>query len=252
MDFYDVLGVPRNASADDIARAYRAKARKHHPDMHSGSPEQDKHAALFKQVQAAYAVLSDPHKKAQYDVRGYAGTGPRPSERPKEKPKPKTKEDFERERAKQKYERDFRSEKESDFSHIKCSFFGTSATGRNVMVQVPLTKAEMSEGCWKMVPIKKRFPCERCIGDGKSNKLCQKCRAMRPHVNWCQTCEGQGVLEVTCPNCNGEGVKLWGTESVKVVFPAKCSVGSAVNVHGQGELAPNKMPGYVRAVVVDA
>lgn len=245
MDHYQTLGIQRNAAPDEIQRAYRRLASKHHPDMNPDDPNGARER--FKQVALAYEILSDPSKKVRYDAFGDAGARtvpPKPA-----KPKPKTKEDFERERADERRKQaQLFSQRELDA--IQCSFFGGSGTGRNVLVQLKLTPAEMKSGCTKMVKYKKRGLCKRCIGDGLSSKPCPLCHGQRPEIGWCQRCHGNGSLDEKCPVCKGDGVAAWIIDEVKVMVSPNSQVGHTINVLGEGEAAPFKAPGNVRVVLI--
>lgn len=70
MNYYEILGVTRNASAEEISEAYRSLARKHHPDMHQDASAKQEHATVFKRVSEAFSILNDPTKKSQYDALG--------------------------------------------------------------------------------------------------------------------------------------------------------------------------------------
>lgn len=250
MDYYAVMGVSRDATEEEIQKAYRRLAFKWHPDRNPGD---DSATEKFKEVQTAYEVIGDPDKRAQYDRQGYAGRRPPPGTQPHNTaPKPKTKEDFERERAEQK-ERERRAQQaatQKELDEIECSYFGGGATGRNVLVQMKLTPQEMKQGGSKFIKVKKKGLCNKCIGDGMGMKMCPKCHGQRPDVGWCPTCNGEGAVPIKCPACNGEGVSNWTIHEVKVNWSRNIQPGHQINILGEGEAAPRKPPGNVRVVVI--
>ncbi len=243
MDYYEVMGLSRAASEEEIKKAYRQLARKYHPDMNPGN---DTYVTKFKEIQNIYEVLSDPQKKLQYDHLGYVGRRPVSPPKPKPQPAPvKTKEDFERERAELEA-----ALHKSNIDKIQCSFFGGGSTGRSILVQLKLTSEEMKKGCSKDVIYKKKSICRKCIGDGRAMIRCHGCGAKRELIGFCQICDGIGALNLVCPTCGGEGVKDWSIETVKVKVPQNVQAGHTINVIGAGEEAPNKAPGQLRVVVV--
>lgn len=248
MDYYERLGVARNATLEEIKKAYRRLARQYHPDRNIGDKEAEE---TFKRVSEAYEILSDASKKAEYDAKGYVGrrppNPPKPPAAKPEPPKPKTKEDFERERT---WEERKKFPHKEDLDAINCTFWGGGGTGRNILVQMKLTPAEMKAGGSKFVAIKKRTLCDRCIGDGKAPSPCPVCHGSRPDVGYCQKCDGMGALYALCPVCKGEGVFRWIIEDVRVTFSPHIQPGHQINVLGHGEHAPFKPPGNVRVVVV--
>jgi molecular chaperone DnaJ len=253
MDYYQILAVERTATEEQIKKAYRKLAMKYHPDRNPG----DENAVeQFKKVQEAYETLSDASKKTQYDRFGSTGHRPYAPPPPKREPeKPKTKEDFERDRAEQK-----RKERaaagvpgvftQADLDRIQCTFFGGGNQGRSIMTQLKLTPAEMKKGGSKTVQIKRRTMCPTCVGDGTAMKMCPRCKGDRPDVGWCPICDGQGATPDKCPTCNGEGVKPWTIVDVRVVWSPNVQPGHQVNILGEGEMAPRKLPGNLRVVLV--
>lgn len=252
MNFYEYLGVSKNATAEEIKKAYRSKAREHHPDMHRGEEEQKKHAEIFKVVVEAFEVLSDPIKRSQYDMRGYYGKRPSsPPPPPPQQNKPKQKEDFERERAeKKKQESAFKKTYDTEPTHVNCSFFGGGASGRSILVHIKLTPQEYKNGCSKSVTIKKRDFCIVCGGDGQGTFQCPTCRNNK-HQKWvCPTCDYTGEINGKCPFCKGIGTGKWILEEIHFKVSPNTQPGHAINVLGQGETAARKPPGNVRIVLV--
>jgi molecular chaperone DnaJ len=236
MDYYQILGVQRTATEEEIKKAYRLLAKKTHPDVESGSVEK------FKEATLAYEVLSDAQKKVQYDAFGYVGR--RPSNW---NPPPKKKEPV-KEKKKETKEKTTWTQKELD--EIQCSFFGGSLTGKNILVHLKLTTNEKKFGGTKNALIKKREVCMKCVGDGEARMICPECHNFSQTLNWCSFCEASGYVYGECPDCNGDGVKNWTVHNVKVTFPAGIQSGHTINVFGEGEVAPKKQPGHVRVVII--
>jgi molecular chaperone DnaJ len=249
MDYYITLGVERTATLDEIKKAYRKLAMQYHPDRNPGDKDAE---TKFKTVQEAYDTLSNPEKKSRYDAFGTVGPRYTAPPRPQPpQPKPKTKEDFERERKQEKSKKEkAASPLDEDLAKIDCTFFNGNGTGRNIMVQLKLTAAEMKSGGVKSVTIKKRDLCKRCVGDGKAMVSCPACGGRRDEVGHCMKCHGYGAEDRVCPSCNGEGVKDWIMQEVKVVFSRNIQPGHQVNILGEGEAAPRRPPGNLRVVVV--
>lgn len=251
-DLYECLGVPRSATADEIKKAYRQKTREHHPDMHSGQEEQNKHAEIFKSVVNAYDILKDPLKKAKYDIQGYYGHRPTtPPPQPRPKPPVKTKEDFERENAEKKRKDDrAKTKSQHEPMDVNCMFYGGESSGRSVMVHIKLTPQELKRGCTKTIQIKKRDFCGICGGDGFGLFPCTKCNNNSIVRQACGNCNCAGVLDGTCPHCNGNGMGLWMVEDVTFKVSPNTQPGHSVMLLGQGETAPRKTPGNVRVVIL--
>lgn len=248
MGHYETMGVPKNADSDQIKKAYRKLARDYHPDRNPGDPQA---VHKFKEVQAAYEVLSNPSKRRDYDQSGYVhrrSYSPPPTPKP-EPPKPKTKDDFKKERSDWD-RRKFPTEQE--LQAIQCTFFSGGGTGRNIITQLKLTPEEMEKGCSKKILIKKRDFCMRCGGDGNDflGKPCPRCQGEGQVLGWCPICRGDGSIAEVCVDCNGEGVKSWIIEEVNVVVSPGIQIGHQVLCLGVGESAPGKAPGNLRVVIV--
>ncbi|MDR2670987.1 MAG: molecular chaperone DnaJ [Oscillospiraceae bacterium] len=248
-DFYEVLGVPKDASDDAIKKAYRKLAKENHPDLHPG----DKGAeARFKEVNEAYEVLSDNTKKARYDQFGHAGVDPSYG-------------------AGGGYGGGFSGfGEEFDLGSIFESFFGGgfsgSAARRNapqrgehIQTHVMLSFEEAAFGCEKELEVTRIERCEVCHGqgtaDGSSPKACKVCRGTGQvrttrqtplgsfaSTSPCQACHGTGqIIENPCQTCRGTGLSRRKV-TIQVKIPAGVDVGQTVSLRGQGHAGQNGGP----------
>lgn len=249
-DYYEVLGVDKNATADDIKRAYRKLAVKYHPDKNPGNKEAEE---KFKEAAEAYSVLSDSDKKMKYDQFGHAGVdgaGP----------------DF--------------SGGFGNLNDILNDLFGGAFgggfggfggfgggfgggqrrervyRGRDIRVRVKLTLEEIATGVEKEISIEKNVPCPDCGGRGARNssdvKTCPACNGtgqVQRVVNsflgqtvtysTCQQCGGEGkIISNPCHTCNGTGL-VRQRETIKVKIPAGVEAGMQMTVQGEGHAAKN-------------
>ena len=245
-DYYEVLGVQKSASADEIKKAYRKLAVKYHPDKNPGNKEAEE---KFKEAAEAYSVLSDPDKKAKYDQFGHAGVdgaGP----------------DF--------------SGGFGNLNDILNDLFGGAFgggfggfggfgggqrrervyRGRDIRVRVKLTLEEIARGVEKEISIEKNVPCPDCGGRGARNssdiKTCPACNGtgqVQRVVNsflgqtvtysTCQQCGGEGkIISNPCHTCNGTGL-VRQRETIKVKIPAGVEAGMQMTVQGEGHAAKN-------------
>jgi molecular chaperone DnaJ len=241
-DYYEVLGVPRNASSDDLKAAFRRLARQYHPDVNK-SPDAEEH---FKEINEAYAVLSDTEKRAAYDRFGHAGVrGPGGM--------PDFSVDF-------------------DFSDILGDLFGfggfgrTSARSRNaprrggdLQYRLDLTFEEAVFGAEKEIEITRDEVCSTCNGSGAKPGTtpirCATCngngevRQMRQtilgsmvQVATCPTCRGQGeTISTPCPSCQGRGLERKTRRKV-VSIPAGVDSGTQIRLGGEGQPGVNGGP----------
>ena len=249
-DYYEVLGVEKNASAEDIKKAYRKKAIQYHPDKNPGDKEAEE---KFKEAAEAYEVLSDPQKRQRYDQFGHAGMGGAGG-----------------------FSGGFSSMEDifSQFGDLFeswgmggsmggfSSFFGGGGGGRqrvrrggDLRVKVRLTLEEISSGVEKKIKVRKLVPCQDCHGtgsaDGREGDTCQTChgtgrvvRAQRGIFGMmqvqeeCPTCHGEGkVIRNKCSHCQGEGV-VRDEEIVTIKIPAGVSGGMQIPIEGKGNAAP--------------
>ena len=249
-DYYEVLGVSKGASEDEIKKAYKKLARKYHPDMNPGDKEAEE---KFKEVNEANEVLSDPEKKARYDQFGFAGVDP-------------------------SYGAgaggaggayggaggfDF-----GDLGDIFGSFFGggfgggqrrnpnAPQRGESIRASVSVTFKEAAFGCEKDVTVERSEQCATCKGSGcqpgTTPEICPDCHgsgqvqvqqrtpmgvfaSSRP----CQKCRGTGrIIHQPCTDCGGQG-RVRKRKTIKVTIPAGIDHGQTISLRGQGNTGKN-------------
>ena len=250
-DYYEVLGVPKDADAQTIKKAYRQKAIQYHPDKNPGDKEAEE---KFKEAAEAYEVLSNPDKREKYDRFGHAGVGGAAGG-------------------------GFQGFDMGDiFSHFGDLFEefgiggmgGFSSRGRrgqavqrgsNLRVKVKLTLEEIAKGVEKNIKVQKYVACPQCGSTGAKSpdavKTCPACHGSGYTVRMqqslfgsmqmqseCMTCHGSGkVISDKCPNCSGNGV-VRGDEVINLKIPAGVSDGMQLSMSGKGNAAPNRgIPG---------
>jgi molecular chaperone DnaJ len=232
-DYYDVLGVRRDASQDDIKKAYRRLARKYHPDLNPGNKDAEK---KFKEINEAYSVLSDPKKRSEYDRLGHAAFESGPG--------------FEGFRT-----YDFTGEgfNFGGFGDIFSDFFGSTGTGfreagikgADLVAKVALTLEEAFNGTTKPITFAHDVSCNRCGGKGaREFSTCTRCggtgkintrKGFFSIGQTCPSCGGEGrKAKDLCPECHGRG-SVHKTETIKVKIPAGVDSGSRVRLRGKGE-----------------
>jgi molecular chaperone DnaJ len=237
-DFYDVLGVSRSASQDEIKKAYRELARKWHPDRNPDDPAAEER---FKEIQQAYDALSDPEKRKQYDAGGmFAGAGARgfPGGFPG-------------------------GGFASDLGDIFSSFFrggreqgSPGQRGRDLETEVQLSFDQAMHGAQITVAVPTAGSCPTCDGSGArpgtSPRVCPRCggRGIDSESQGffsisqpCPECGGQGsVIDDPCPTCRGSGVTEE-TKRYRVNIPAGVHDGSRIRLAGKGEAGFRGGPG---------
>lgn len=246
-DYYEVLEVPRNASAEEIKKAYRKKAIQYHPDKNPGDKASEE---KFKEAAEAYEVLSDENKRARYDQFGHAGVGGSASS-------------------------GFGGggmSMDDIFSQFGDIFgghfggfggfggFGSSQRGRRVnrgsdlRVKVKLTLKEILNGVEKKIKVKKYVSCSHCDGNGSENgnsvSTCTTCNGsgvvtrvantilgQMQTSSTCPTCNGDGkTITKKCSNCNGEGI-VREEEVISIKIPAGVAEGMQLSMSGKGNAA---------------
>ncbi len=247
-DYYEVLGVQKGASAEEIKRAYRKSAMKYHPDRNPGDKEAEE---KFKEIGEAYEVLSDDDKRSRYDQFGFAGVDPNYGA------------------GQGGYGGGFGGFGDfGDLGDIFGSFFGgggrRSASrngpvrGENVSVRLDLTFEEAAFGCEKEVAAQRIENCASCSGSGSADgviETCSQCHGsgqVRTVQNFmgmamqststCPSCSGRGkIIRTPCNTCKGKG-KVRRTHKIKVKIPAGVDAGQTVRVRNEGCVGANGGP----------
>lgn len=239
---YEVLGVDKNATEQQIAKAYKKLAIKYHPDKQVGKSdaEKQKAEAAFKEVAAAYEVLSDKEKRQQYDMFGTVNGAPNMNNGG--------------------YTNPF-----GGFGFDFADLFGggrrSGASGRqyapgaDVRMRIPLTIEEVFNGCKKTVKYKKNVRCSHCHGAGGSGKKsCPKCGGtgqimdvrqtpfgIAQQITTCPDCRGEGyIVESRCKHCGGTGFETK-EASVTVEFPAGIQDTNGLQIPGMGHEAKDSL-----------
>ena len=248
-DYYEILGIKKNATLDEIKKTYRELALRYHPDR---VPHEQKKEAeeKFKEISEAYAVLSDSQKRALYDQYGHAGIDQRYA-----------------------YEDIFKGTDFSSvfqdlgdfgfggglfdeiFGDLGFDIFGRrprqasrSRRGRDLEIALDITLEEAAEGVEKTITVPRYEVCAHCSGSGAKpgtkKVICAQCRGSGQVVvssgffqlaQTCGRCRGEGsIIQSPCPECRGEG-RTKVTRKIKVKVPAGVDTGSHLRVRGEGE-----------------
>ena len=244
-DYYEVLGLTKSASTDEIKKAYRTLAKKYHPDLNKAADAPEK----FKEVQEAYEVLSDPAKKNRYDQYGFAGVD-------------------------ENYSNGFNFNGFSsggfdDLNDIFGSFFGSGfrgsqssrtsngpRRGQDKYMEMSIDFMDAVRGLSKTITLEVEEQCSQCLGSGARSKddikVCPKCngrgRVLRQQQTMfgimqsesiCPDCNGTGKkIERKCPNCHGQGYVKKKIE-VEVNIPAGIQSGQQLRIAGKGDRGYN-------------
>ena len=248
-DYYEVLGVSKNASEDEIKRAYKKLARKYHPDMNPGDKEAEE---KFKEVNEANEVLSNPEKKAKYDQFGFAGVDPNYGA------------------GQGGYGGagvfDF-----GDLGDIFGSFFGggfggggrrnpnAPQRGESIRASLSVDFTEAAFGCEKSITIDRSEQCPTCKGKGcapgTTPEVCTQCHGtgtvtqaqrtpfgMMQSQTVCPKCRGRGqIIHQPCPDCRGAGA-VRKRRTIQVNIPAGIDNGQTISLRGQGHSGKNGGP----------
>ena len=248
-DYYEVLGVSKNASEDEIKRAYKKLARKYHPDMNPGDKEAEE---KFKEVNEANEVLSNPEKKAKYDQFGFAGVDPNYG-------------------AGQGGYGGAGGFDFGDLGDIFGSFFGggfggggrrnpnAPQRGESIRASLSVEFTEAAFGCEKSITIDRSEQCPTCKGKGcapgTTPEVCTQCHGtgtvtqaqrtpfgMMQSQTVCPKCRGKGqIIHQPCPDCHGGGFTRK-RKTIKVSIPAGIDHGQTISLRGQGHSGKNGGP----------
>ncbi|MDX1488219.1 MAG: molecular chaperone DnaJ [Acidiferrobacterales bacterium] len=261
-DYYDILGVSREATDVEIKKAYRKLALKYHPDRNQNNAEAE---AKFKEAAEAYEVLSTPEKRARYDRFGHAGVrgnGSGPG-----------------------------FQDVNDIFNAFSDIFGGRAgngtifeevfggggrdrtrqrSGGDLRIQLPLTLEEIAEGAEKKVKVRKFVACESCEGSGAEGgsegySTCETCDGVGEvrqvsrtvfgqfvSVQPCPVCRGEGrIVQAPCADCKGEG-RLKGEETINIPVPAGALEGNYLTMRGAGNAGRRGGPaGNLRVEIIE-
>lgn len=232
-DFYELLGVSRDASDDVLKKAYRKLAMKYHPDRNPNQTEED--AARFKQINHAYEVLSDPEQRARYDRFGEEGMQGGPGGA---------------------HGFDMGAGMGGIFEEMFSDFFGggrsqsrsSGVEGADLMFHMDLTLEEVATGITRSLEVPTWVGCGTCSGQGakkgSSKERCSTCQG-QGHVRRqqgifavqqaCPACQGAGeVIKEPCPDCRGQG-RVRKTKNLQVRVPSGLNHGDRIRLHGEGE-----------------
>ncbi len=252
-DYYEILGVSKNATEDEIKKAYRKLAIKYHPDKNPDNKEAEE---KFKEAAEAYEVLSDKEKRARYDRFGHSGM---------------------------RGGQDFHSYQNVNdiFSHFSDIFGGsfggggsifddifgsatgtrtrqtqTGTPGSDLKITLKLTLEEIAQGTTKKIKLKKQLKCNECNGTGAKSgngfKTCTVCNGSGEvrqvsrsvfgqfvNISVCNNCGGTGkIISNPCKKCRGEG-RIMGEETIKINVPAGVSDNSYMTLRGKGGAGKN-------------
>ena len=251
-DYYEVLGVQKGASADEIKKAYRKLAKQNHPDL---NPDDKAAEARFKEINEAYEVLSDDGKRQKYDQFGHAGVDP----------------NFGAGGYGAGGYGGFGGFDDIDLGDIFGSFFGggfggggasrrnAPQRGDSLRVNLTLSFEEAAFGCQKEITVSRTENCAECGGSGaakgSAQETCQTCHGtgtvktthrtplgVMSTTGTCQTCHGKGkIIKTPCSSCRGSG-KARAQRKIKVSIPAGIDEGQTVSLRGEGSAGSNGGP----------
>jgi molecular chaperone DnaJ len=251
-DYYEILGVSKGASVEDVKKAYRQLVMQYHPDR---VPQEKKKEAeeKFKEVSEAYAVMSDPQKKQLYDQYGHAGVDSRYSN-----------EDIFRNADFSEFFSGGGAQFEDILSQMGFDLFGGGGgrssgsrssrrnRGEDMQLQFAITLEEAGKGCEKDISFHRHDDCPECKGTGaapgSSRVTCSTCRGRGQvasnmgfisFAQTCPDCEGQGsVIKNRCRKCGGVG-RIKAEKTVKVTIPAGVDTGSVLRLRSEGNYGPD-------------
>lgn len=247
-DFYEILGVSKTSSADEIKKAYRKVAMQFHPDRNPGNAEAEE---KFKEAAEAYEILSDSDKRAQYDRFGHNAFGPGRGGGYSGGHGMNMDDIF------SQFGDIFGEDMFGNFFGGGRSGGGRSRTrgvrGSNLRVRIKLTYEEIAKGTTKTIKVKKYISCNTCSGSGakdkNSSQTCKTCGGSGQVRRVQHTFLGQMQTVTTCPDCNGEGTtitnkcnvcrgegRVYGEENVTLEIPAGVQAGMQLSMSGKGNM----------------
>lgn len=256
-DYYEILGVSKSATPEEIKKAYRKVAIKYHPDKNPDDPSaEDK----FKEAAEAYEILSNPQKKQRYDQFGHQGVGNGGGF---------SGGSMNMEDIFSQFGDIFGGGGGGGFE----SFFGGGGGGRsvkrgsNLRIKLKLTLQEIAQGCEKKIKVKRHVACDDCGGNGAKNgtdlKNCNACNGsgqVKKVVNTmfgqmvsastCNTCQGEGkTISTPCNTCHGEGRQMK-EETISIKVPAGVTEGIQLSMGGKGNVPQRGgMPGDLLIII---
>jgi molecular chaperone DnaJ len=265
-DYYEVLGVPKTATPEEIKKAYRKTALKYHPDRNQGDKAAEE---KFKEAAEAYEVLSDAQKRAQYDQFGHAGMNGGAGYSGGYSSGSMNMEDIFRNFG------DIFGGSSGGFDPFE-SFFGGGGRqtrtrgkrGTNLRIKVKLTLKEVAEGARKTIKVKKQVECNTCHGSGAKDASsvgkCSTCGGsgvVRKVTNTilgqmqttatCYACNGSGrQITKKCPTCSGLGV-TYGEENLSIEIPAGVQDGMQLSISGKGNAGEQGGPAGDLIVLIE-
>ena len=251
-DYYEILGVDKNATEEEVKKAYRKLAVQYHPDKNPGNKQAEE---KFKEATEAYEVLRDLEKRGRYDQFGHVGAQAGPggygfdfSE-------------FDLSDALRTFMRDFGGFGFEDIFRTATGRRSRSQTwqGEDLQIKLKLTLEEIANGTEKKIKLKRMQKCPSCNGSGAEKgshkKSCPKCQGAGEvrqvsrslfgqfvKITTCTQCGGEGeVIDKACSSCDGEG-RAKGESTITVKIPAGVSTGNYIPIRGAGNVGPRGGP----------
>jgi molecular chaperone DnaJ len=249
-DYYDILGVDKSASQDDIKKAFRKKAHEHHPDKGNGNADK------FKELNEAYQTIGNENKRKQYDQFGSAGG-----------PGGFNYSDFSGARGGSPFGQGGVNFDFGDLGDLFGGMFNGGGGGRteqargaSIETELPISFEESVFGVEKMLNLSKRIVCSTCQGNGAEPgskvNTCKKCSGSGKVSSVQQTILGTFQSQSVCPDCSGEGKSYdkkcskcsgsgveYGSEKIKIKVPAGIENGQQIRLTGKGEASPKGIAG---------